>query len=144
MVTSIHGRRGALVALLLWAFACAAPALAQDPRVSAAQAAARDWLVLTDAGNAAASYGAAGEKYRTVLTADQWTKALASVRTPLGAVAQRTFANGQIGKPQGAPDGEYAMVVFRTAFANKTDTAETLTLERESDGKWRVIGYSIR
>ena len=144
MVTSIHGRRGALVALLLWAFACAAPALAQDPRVSAAQAAARDWLVLTDAGNATASYGAAGEKYRTVLTADQWTKALASVRTPLGAVAQRTFANGQIGKPQGAPDGEYAMVVFRTAFANKTDTAETLTLEREPDGKWRVIGYSIR
>jgi hypothetical protein len=144
MVTSIRGRRGALAALALWTLACAAPAMAQDPRVSGAQAAARDWLVLTDAGNATASYGAAGEKYRAALTPDQWTKALASVRTPLGAVVQRTFANGQTGKPQGAPDGEYAMVVFRTAFANKTDTAETLTLEREPDGKWRVIGYSIR
>lgn len=144
MVTSIRGRRGALVALVLWAFACIAPAMAQDPRVSEAQAAARDWLVLTDAGNASASYAAAGEKYRTVLTAEQWTKALESVRTPLGAVAQRTFASGQTGKPQGAPDGDYAMVVFRTAFAAKTDTAETVTLEREADGKWRVIGYSIR
>lgn len=144
MVTSIRGRRGALVALVLWGFACIVPAMAQDPRVSEAQAAARDWLVLTDAGNATASYAAAGEKYRTVLTAEQWTKALESVRTPLGAVAQRTFASGQTGKPQGAPDGDYAMVVFRTAFAAKTDTAETVTLEREADGKWRVIGYSIR
>jgi Protein of unknown function (DUF4019) len=35
-------------------------------------------------------------------------------------------------------------VLFRTAFEKKTDAAETVTLEREPDGKWRVIGYTIR
>ena len=41
----------------------------------------------------------------------------------------------------GAPDGEYAIVVFRTTFAKKLDARETLTLEHEPDGAWRVIGY---
>jgi hypothetical protein len=144
MADSICGRRGALVALGLWAALCALPAAAQDPRVSEAQAAARDWLRLTDAGNATASYGAAGAKYRSALTQEQWAKALASARTPFGAVAQRTFANGRTGRPEGAPEGEYAIILFRTTFDKKTDAAETITVEREADGKWRVIGYSIR
>jgi hypothetical protein len=33
--------------------------------------------------------------------------------------------------------------VFRTSFAKHTEGQETLTLEREPDGVWRVIGYSI-
>ena len=40
--------------------------------------------------------------------------------------------------------GDYAVIVFRTAFEKKVSVAETLTMEREPDGKWRVIGYSIR
>ena len=140
----VHGRRAALVALSFWALAGMMPAAAQDPRVSAAHAAARDWLVLTDAGNAGGSYAAAGGKYRSAMTAEQWSAALASARAPFGAVVQRTFASGQTGKPQGAPEGDYAVVVFRTAFEKKTDAAETLTMEREPDGRWRVIGYSIR
>jgi hypothetical protein len=31
-----------------------------------------------------------------------------------------------------------------TNFANKLRGQETVTLERESDGKWRVLGYSIQ
>ena len=145
MATVRSGRRRALVALL------PVGACVRDARPgsgirasSAAQAAARDWLKLTDAGNATASYGAAGAKYREAMTDEQWTKALASARTPFGAVVQRTYASGQTGKPKGAPDGDYAAVLFRTAFEKKTDAAETVTLEREADGKWRVIGYTIR
>ena len=44
----------------------------------------------------------------------------------------------------GAPDGEYSLLVFRSTFANKTDSRETVTLEREADGNWRVIGYFVR
>ena len=41
-------------------------------------------------------------------------------------------------------EGEYASLVFRTSFANQADARETVTLERESDGAWRVVGYFIR
>jgi hypothetical protein len=46
--------------------------------------------------------------------------------------------------PNGAPEGEYALIVYRTAYGNRVDTRETVTLERETDGTWRVIGYFIR
>jgi len=43
----------------------------------------------------------------------------------------------------GAPDGDYALLEFRTSFAKKTNSRETVTLEREADDTWRVIGYFI-
>jgi len=67
------------------------------------------------------------------------------VRPPLGALSQRAALATQFRKNfPGAPDGEYAIVVFRTTFAKKMDARETLTLEHEADGVWRVIGYFIR
>jgi uncharacterized protein (DUF2141 family) len=42
----------------------------------------------------------------------------------------------------GLPDGDYAVIVFRTSFANKALGRETITLERETE-RWRVVGYSI-
>ena len=41
-------------------------------------------------------------------------------------------------------DGEYALIIYATSFANKAEGHETLTLERESNGKWRSVGYFIR
>jgi Protein of unknown function (DUF4019) len=43
-----------------------------------------------------------------------------------------------------AAEGDYALLLYRTSFANRTDARETVTLEREPDGTWRVIGYFIR
>ncbi len=34
--------------------------------------------------------------------------------------------------------------MFRAEFANRADVVETLTLEREPDGVWRVVGYLMR
>ena len=42
-----------------------------------------------------------------------------------------------------ARDGDYALLEFRVSFANKKYSGETLALEQESDGAWRVIGYTI-
>ena len=43
----------------------------------------------------------------------------------------------------GTPDGEYAVVLFQTAFAKKADSVETLTFALE-EGKWKCAGYFIR
>ena len=72
-MTSHHGRRRALMALALWAstLGLVAPALAQDPRTSEAQQQARDWLALSDAGDAKATYAGASAKFRSALTVEQ-------------------------------------------------------------------------
>lgn len=133
----------------LAAFCCAwlvaDPALAQDPRSTAAQAAARDWLVVVDRGDAQASWNAAGKKFRDALSLPNWADALRKERTPRGAVKSRTAFKTAFQKtiPR-VSDGDYAQVSYATSFANNAQGHESLTLEREIDGKWRVIGYFVR
>ena len=62
---------------------------------------------------------------------ESWGAALQQARAPLGALEQRSALSTQFANklPDG-PDGEYAFVLFRTSFANKVDSRETVTLER--------------
>jgi len=120
-------------------------ALAQDPRATAAQREARSWLELTDRGDALASWRATGKQFQSAISADKWADSLKQVRSPLGAVVERTLLSTEFATSfQGAPDGDYVLLVFRSSFAKKIDSRETVTLEHEADGAWRVIGYFIR
>ncbi len=122
----------------------ATPALAQDPRGAVAQKAARDWLTITDSLDANASWSAAGAKFKQAMTVSQWDASLKQARAPYGALGQRGVLTTTFGtRIEGGPEGDYALVQFRTAFANKADGRETVTLEHDADGEWRVIGYFI-
>ena len=139
-------RRETLRALVATACLLAGGAFAQDPKSILAQKAAREWLAMTDKVDAAASYDAAGAKFKEAVTGDKWADALQKARGPLGALDQRSILQSSFDKklPDGGPEGEYALIQYRTAFAKKADSVETVTLEREKDGVWRVIGYFIR
>jgi hypothetical protein len=139
-------RRRALLALAFCSgiLMLAAPAMAQDPRTSEAQRVAREWLALSDAGDAKAAYAAASAKFKGALTMEQWQQAVAKARVPYGAVNARTLISAQpaIQAPD-LPDGVYVMLIYRTNF-DARDASETVTMEREADGVWRLVGYSIR
>ena len=100
---------------------------------------ARQWLVLVDHGRWADSYRATGASFRSLNTLQVWTSVSQQVRTPLGALVSRVLI-GQENLP--APPHGYEVVKFRTSFANKADTVETVTLNRE-DGGWHVVGVTI-
>ena len=138
-------RRAALAMLAALAASSIAPAsLAQDPRALLAQEAAREWLALADRQDADAARSAAGAKFRDALAADRWRDALRSVRGPLGEVTQRTAVSTQLTRTlSGQPDGDYALVAFRTSWSRKPVGRELVSLEYES-GRWRVIGYVIQ
>ena len=139
-------RRGALRVVLACCISAIGigSAVAQDPRATAAQTEARRWLDLTDHGDAAESWRAAGKKFQNAITADRWADSLKEVRPPLGELVERTVLSTRLTKQiPGAPDGDYALLEIRTSFAKKTYSRETVTLEHEADGAWRVIGYYI-
>jgi hypothetical protein len=120
-------------------------ALAQDPRATSVQSAAREWLALVDRSDGQASWNASGKKFQSALTEAGWAAALAKARTPLGATKSRTISKTDFRKKfRDYPEGDYALIIYTTGFANRTVGQETVTLEREADGKWRVIGYFIR
>ena len=144
-MTFHHGGRRAVLALALWSGLAllAVPAQAQDPRTSEAQRVAREWLALSDAGDAKATYDAASTKFKGALTVDQWGQALSQVRVPFGAVTARTLTAAQPAlEAPNMPAGVYVLLLYRTSFAAR-DASETITMEREADGVWRIVGYSI-
>ncbi|MCB2067869.1 MAG: DUF4019 domain-containing protein [Erythrobacter sp.] len=103
------------------------------------EAAARDWLALVDAGQWRASYDATGTAFRELNTAQVWEDASLQARVPLGAVTSREATNFEWVP---TPPAGHAIVRFRTSFANRPDTVETISLARE-DGQLRVVGYII-
>ena len=44
----------------------------------------------------------------------------------------------------GRPAGDYVTAIFVSKFANKAQVEETVTTVRETDGRWRVTGYTAR
>ena len=132
-------------ALFACALFAATTAFAQDPRGAIVQRAAREWLLLADRLDAGATWKAAGARFQKALTVNRWTEGLARDRAPRGAVVQRgltatTFGTTLAGVPE---SGNYAVVKFRTSFAQRTEGEEHVTLELGADEIWRVIGYVI-
>jgi hypothetical protein len=140
-----RGRRIVLGVMLCAAWVAALPSFAQDPRASEAQAAALAWLALTDANDAQASYDAAGLKFKNAIATGRWSEGLSKLRVPLGATQTRTLHEVSFTRViPGMPDGDYALLRFRTLFAAKPDAEESVTLEHDVGGTWQVVGYVIR
>ena len=140
-----RARRKALVLFVCTALAPFA-VRAQDPRAAAAQRAARDWLALVDKLDAEASWKAAGERFRGAFSPTVWVDRLRREREMRGVLIQRAaadtaFADSGIGLPDG---GNYALVAFRSSFANQIDAREEVMLEVGPDYAWHVIGYVIQ
>jgi hypothetical protein len=70
---------------------------------------------------------------------------LTAVRNPLGGLVSRELGSKTYMQSlPGAPDGEYVVIQFKTAFENKKSAIETVTPMLDSDGEWRVSGYYIK
>jgi len=139
------GRRAALSALAAFALAGLVPAWAQDPTVSLAKTAALEWLALVDKGDAADTYAKAAQRFRTQMTSEDWARAMTEVQGQFGEVSGRTFVGARLVEPQkDQPQGMFIVLGFRTEFAKRHSGIETVTLEREADGVWRVVGYLMQ
>ena len=144
-MNEIDPARRAALALLACMVLAPHAALAQDPRATTVQRAAREWLALVDKQDGEASWKAAGARLQDSVTLAVWTETVRREREPRGPLLQRavtatTFSDSIPGLP---PGGSYAVVTFRTSFANQADSGEEVILEVGAGYAWRVIGYVI-
>lgn len=122
------------------------PAVAGSPeKEKAAVASAEKWLGLIDAAKYQESWKEAAGLFRNAISPEQWEQSLRAVRTPLGKLKTRNLKTKTYRTSlPGAPDGEYVVMEFETAFAHKKSAIETVTPMMDKDGTWRVSGYYIR
>jgi hypothetical protein len=117
---------------------------AQNDDSAAAKVAAAGWLAIMDAGDYPASWDAAAGIFKSALTSAAWSQAATQVRTRLGAMQSRADKSLTMATSlPGVPDGNYAVLQFDTAYANKAVSVETVSLVLE-DGQWKVVGYFIK
>jgi len=127
----------------------AAPAAAADNGVISnpefekeGQNAAQAWLMLLDRKDWGTAWDASSGVFRQNVPLGSWMDNVPRVREPYGALVERTPGVAVYKKTlAGRPDGDYVTVVFVSKFSNKS-VEETVTTVRESDGRWRVTGYS--
>lgn len=107
--------------------------------------AALSWLKLIDDGHYAESWDAGSKTFQLTIGRNEWVKAMEKLRKPLGTVVQRTLLQ-QLPKqnPKGLPEGYYMVLVYQTNFSNRPQANELVTMQLESDGRWRTLTYQAR
>ena len=107
--------------------------------------AARTWLALVDEAIYGDSWETAAVYFKSAITKEKWVQMLTAVRNPLGRLVSRELSSKTYTQSlPGAPDGEYVVIQFKTAFENKKSAIETVTPMLDRDGEWRVSGYFIK
>jgi hypothetical protein len=109
------------------------------------QTAAEQWLKLLDNGDYGTSWEKTAAFFREKVTKQQWLAAMNQSRVPIGKTVKRTLKSATYLK--NIPDmkeGNYVIAQFNTDFEKKKNAVETITLMKESDGSWRVIGFYIQ
>jgi len=130
------------IAVVLWSVNAFAQGMDNG---KGAVVAAEKWLALVDAGQYADSWKEAARYFKNAVKQDQWEQSLQSVRQPLGELISRNLSSKVYTKTlPGAPDGEYVVMQFESAFQNKKYALETVTCVEEKDGHYRVAGYYIK
>ncbi len=133
-----------LLTVVLWVLASALAAAQQDG-AKAAQQSVETWLSLVDVGDYPATYDSAAAFFRNAITQEKWVASIQTVREPLGYLNARTVKSTTVTSTlPGAPDGEDVVFQFNAKFERKLAAVETVTVVREPDGVWRVVGYFIR
>jgi dienelactone hydrolase len=121
----------------------AAPAAAQAPVDDAAHEIGA-WLRVVDEGRYDESWQGLATVVRGLASAQQWAASVRMARAAYpGTVAARTTESAEaVPRPAGAPEGEYARLVFATTFSGGASGRETVVAIRE-EGAWRPVGYFI-
>ena len=142
---STWSRRAFCWSLGLGPLAVTAPAADEEAKKKAATKAAQEWLALIDAGEYGRSWETSAALFQRQVPQQRWAELAGKTREPLGKVESRELAGASFATSlPGAPDGEYVVIQYRTAFTQKQQAVETVTPMKDPDGAWRVSGYFIR
>ncbi len=107
-----------------------------------AVAAATQWLSLLDGGKYEDAWNNSDDAIKNVGNKEQFARAMARVRAPLGNEVGRQVQDKAYAKdPQNAPPGEYVQIHFHASFEKSKSVLELVTLRKQADGTWKVGQY---
>lgn len=113
----------------------------KEAKETKALAAANSWLALVDKKDYKASWEETAGFFKSKVTAREWERTVAAVRSPFGNLISRKLkAKVYTTTLPGAPEGEYVVIQFDSQYQNRKDVSETITPMLD-DSIWKVSGY---
>jgi len=111
----------------------------------AAQPAAAAWLALVDAGKFMESWEAMSPGFKKKVSQRKWKSIVEEIRKPPGKFTTRKLKSAEYSKElPGAPEGEFVMLQYDSAFERKPAAVEKITLILGQDLNWRVSSYAVK
>jgi hypothetical protein len=134
---------GLVILCILGTAGCGGP---RNPEAEqAARKSAGGWLDLLDSGRFDESWEKSAPVFQNAVSREDWKKNMNALRKPFGKLLSRKCVKARYRTTlPGAPDGEYVVLQYKSAFENKKNAIETVTPAKTEDGGWRVSGYYIR
>ncbi len=132
---------------LAFCFGLLSPAMrAAEPRPEdVAQPVAKEWLALVDAGKYDESWEQMSPGFKKEVKRRKWKSTVEKIRQPLGAFKSRKLKSAEYSKElPGAPEGEYVILQYDSAFEKKPAAVEKVTLILGHDLTWRVSSYAVK
>lgn len=115
----------------------------KQTNLQASAEAAKKWLSIVDKGSYGQSWDQASALMKLTIHKDEWEKVMDAMRKPLGSVKTREVIDQRTAQnPKGLPSGDYMVMFYKTAFSQRPNASELVTLHLE-DGVWSVMTYQV-
>jgi len=113
---------------------------------AAAHVSADAWVGLVDQARYAESWDAAAPIFQASMTKEHWDGAVKGARGPLGPLASQKFRAAEYkASLPGAPEGEYVVIYYDSAFAEKSKAPRRPSRSPRPPtmpGRWRATSFS--
>ncbi|MCG2584285.1 DUF4019 domain-containing protein [Massilia sp. TS11] len=128
------------------AAALALPCAAADSDAAApARAAASAFLSLLDSAKFGEAWESSAKPVHSAVSRDGFIAGLQQLKAQMPPLKARVPESATPAKNlPGAPEGDYLVLVNRLDFEGGASAREQLTIMKEADGAWRVVGYFVR
>lgn len=122
-----------------------APAPSHPEVERAALAAAASWLQSLDAEKFAECWDLSADLFKQAIPRERWRVTMLRSRLVLGKPKARELQSKRYATSlPGAPEAEYVVIEYRTAFENKDGVTEMITPMLDTNGVWRISAYAVR
>jgi hypothetical protein len=103
--------------------------------------AAEKFLRLIDQGEYGQTWPWLSEVFKKSITREQWLADLQAFRGTLGDLQKRERLHITESKDEHL--GGYVIVQYQSLFANNQSKGEAVSLIKNNDGEWKILGYSL-
>ena len=99
------------------------------------------WLSLIDENKYLETWGSLSGIFKKTTTKEQWLDDLDGFRKPLGKLLERKLL--YVTESSDERLGKYLIVQYQSLFENNKSKGEAISVIKDSENGWKILGYTI-